>query len=125
MPATVPYRQALAIDLDGVLHRYSKGWHTKDIYDPPMDGAADALDKLAPHYNLYILTARPAEQTIEWCRKQFPNHRFELIPRDTTLVWWDRSDVIGVSNLKLPALAYIDDRAVRFTNWTDILNRYV
>ncbi len=26
---------------------------------------------------------------------------------------------------KLPALAYIDDRAVRFTNWGDIRKRYI
>jgi len=28
--------------------------------------------------------------------------------------------VDAVSNLKPPAIAYIDDRGIRFTNWADI-----
>ena len=27
-----------------------------------------------------------------------------------------------VTNVKIPAFMYIDDRAIRFTNWSDIVN---
>jgi hypothetical protein len=32
---------------------------------------------------------------------------------------------IAVSNRKLPAVAYIDDRAIHFTNWNDVLKSNV
>jgi len=32
---------------------------------------------------------------------------------------------IQVTNTKLSARAYIDDRAIRFTNWRDILSYFI
>jgi hypothetical protein len=119
----LPRRLTLAVDFDGVIHRYSKGWHTKDIYDPPMDGAFDALEELFQHYNIFIFTARPSDTVVAWCNEQCGklgiDLKFELIGPE---VWeWNSDKIVGVTNRKLPALAYIDDRAVRFTNWQDML----
>lgn len=113
--------KSIAIDFDGVVHQYSRGWHTKDIYDPPMEGAEDALRTLSNAFGVFILTARPAKDVIMWCRVQF-SLRFQLIgPR---ISYWDRIGVIGVTNRKLPALAYVDDRALRFTTWRDAVNYF-
>lgn len=117
-----PAELSIAVDFDGVIHSYSRGWHTKDIYDPPMPGAERALGSLIQAYGVFILTARPADEVLVWCETEFPLLRFQLIPEDVR--YWDRRGVIGVTNRKLPALAYIDDRAIRFTNWQDVLNYF-
>jgi hypothetical protein len=39
--------KSVSFDFDGVIHQYSKGWYTKDIYDPPMAGAYEALIDLS------------------------------------------------------------------------------
>jgi hypothetical protein len=122
-PSTVQRAEkSIAVDFDGVIHRYSKGWHTKDIYDPPMEGAHEALRDLSAAYGVFILTARPAHDVISWCRKRFPDLKFRLIGSRVT--YWDHLGVIGVTNRKLPALAYVDDRALRFTTWVDVKNYF-
>ncbi len=40
----------IAVDFDGVIHRYSKGWHDGTIYDPPMDGCYDAMNQLKERF---------------------------------------------------------------------------
>lgn len=117
-----PADRSIALDFDGVLHQYSLGWHTKDIYDPPMPGAHRALKELSEAYGVFILTARPADEVIVWCREEFKDLRFELIPDHVR--YWNTMGVIGVTNRKLPALAYVDDRAIRFTNWVDVVNYF-
>ncbi len=111
---------SIAVDFDGVIHAYSRGWHTKNIYDPPMPGAHQALKALTAAYGVFIFSARSAEDILPWCREHFPDLRFQLIGPKVT--YWARKGVIGITNRKLPALMYIDDRAVRFTNWTDMVN---
>lgn len=110
-------KKTIAIDFDGVIHRYSKGW-LKDgpsIYDPPVDGAFQAIEKLRNKgYEIVIFTARPESQHIEileWCVEQAETYGLVF-------------DDIAVTNIKPRAAVYIDDRAIRFTNWKDILNYF-
>jgi 5'(3')-deoxyribonucleotidase len=97
----------ICIDFDGVIHKYSKGWQGGKIYDDPMPGAKEALEKLQKEYELVIFTTRKETSDVSmWMAKNgLPN--------------------LAVTNEKLPAIAYIDDRAVRFTNWEDISKLYV
>lgn len=111
-------RKPLSIDFDGVIHRFGRGYCQPDIYDEPMPGAHETLKRLLAEYALHILSARDAREVIKWCRVKFPDIKFTLIPR--TAQDWQVKGVIGVTNTKLPAIAYIDDRGVRFTNWSDI-----
>lgn len=114
--------RSIAIDFDKPIHAYSRNWWTKDIYDPPTEGAHDALRTLSAAYGVFILSARPAKDILPWCRKQFPDLKFRLI--GPKVAYWDRKGVIGITNRKLPALAYIDDRAIRFSNWQDLQNYF-
>lgn len=121
--ATIQHAErSIAVDFDGVIHQYSRGWHTKDIYDPPMAGAFEGLKALSAAYGVFILSARPVDEILPWCRKHFANLRFCRIGPKVT--YWNRRGVIGVTNRKLPALAYIDDRGIRFSNWTDMVNYF-
>jgi hypothetical protein len=49
----------IAIDFDGVIHGYSKGWNGGAIYDPPVPGVKEALDALkAEGHYLMIFSTR-------------------------------------------------------------------
>ncbi len=54
-----PRRRTLAVDFDGVLHRYSRGWQGGAIYDGPVDCALDSLQALqSAGFRLVVFTAR-------------------------------------------------------------------
>ena len=97
----------IAVDFDGVLcERY--GIPTRgNFYDsPPTEDAVEAIKLLKKlGYELYIFTNRdPKEYPLmkKWLKEQgFPSLRITNIKE------------IGTST-------YIDDRAIRFTNWQDI-----
>lgn len=98
--------RTIAIDFDGVIHLYSKGWQDGSIYDPPVEGAIDAIKTLMDKgYKVVVFTARPNLVDIQ---------EFFL---DNGI-----SGLMEVTNKKPIASVYIDDRAIRFTNWKDMLN---
>lgn len=118
MPAA-EHTPTVAVDFDGVVHAYSRGWADGTIYDPPVDGAFDAIRQLQATYAVFIHTARDPFQVAVWLRglglaaiadsdggrPQFWNNRATLL----------------VTSRKLPAVAYVDDRAVRFVDWPSTL----
>lgn len=95
--------KTICVDFDGVIHKYSGGWRDGDIYDPPMDGAREKINLLMDRgFKVVVLTARTDFVAVRiWLKSYgFPD--------------------LEVTNVKPPAIAYIDDRAIRFTNWDDI-----
>src|SRR5258708_2390703 len=100
-------KKILAVDFDGVIHKYSHGWMDGSCYDEPMEGALEMIQKLMEAgYQIVVFTARqPQGDVKDWLEKyNFP--------------------VMDITNEKPMALAYIDDRAIRFTNWRDIGNYF-
>jgi hypothetical protein len=110
----------IAVDFDGVIHAYSKGWHDGTIYDEPVPGAVVALTKLMDDYAVYVHTTRNAVEVAAWLVKWTGlDVRVDYILDGPT--FWSEQDKLLVSNRKLPAVAYIDDRAIHFTDWTEAL----
>jgi len=99
--------KTIAVDFDGVIHKYSKAYHDGTIYDPPIEGTADAIRLLKKKgYKVVCFTAREDVQAImDWMKLY-------------------NIDVDEVTNIKPRAVVYIDDRAIRFTNWRDMLNYF-
>jgi hypothetical protein len=62
--------KTIAIDFDGVIHQYSKGWQDGTIYDPPVPGAFDAIRRLMAHNSVSLLTSRDARQVAVWMKAQ-------------------------------------------------------
>lgn len=109
----------IGCDFDGVVHAYSRGWQDGTIYDEPMPGAFDGLIELMQYYSVFIHTTRDEEQTMRWL-----SARKMLAITDEQAgrpQFWDKRGVLLVSNRKLPAVAYIDDRGIRFENWEQAL----
>jgi hypothetical protein len=109
----------VAVDFDGVIHAYSKGWHDGTIYDEPVPGALDAIESLMERYAVAIFTTRDTEQVKDWLL----GHGFDDIWTD--LAWeppfWNEAGSLLVTNRKPAAIAYIDDRGIRFESWNQAL----
>jgi len=106
----------IGIDFDGVIHKYSMGWKDGSIYDDAIDGALETILKLSSKYEVYIFTTRAREELNQigmikdWLTNQAGAK--ELDP----MFFMN----LIITDKKLPAIAYIDDRGIRFTNWMDI-----
>ena len=93
----------IVLDFDGVIHKCGKGHFDGTIYDLPIDGSLQKINQLINlGYEIIICTARE-----------------ELDPIRAWLKKWEFPD-LKVTNIKPRARWYVDDRAIRFTNWEDI-----
>ena len=92
-------RKTLCIDFDGVIHAYSKGWQGGEIYDDLVPGTLEALRRLHVKYKLVCCTSR---HNLDDVREYLLKHRILHLFEDVT-------------NRKPAAVAYIDDRAIKFT----------
>ena len=105
----------VGIDFDGVIHKCSKGFYDGTVYDPPIDGAKEALKTLSEKYVIVVYSAK--------ARSDRP-----LVNGKTgvELIWdWLRAHemdtyVKEVTAEKPRAVFYVDDKAVRFNgNWSE------
>lgn len=112
--------QTVAVDFDGVLHSYERGWADGAIYGDWKPGAVAALSQLMQQYAVFVHTTRDAKQVARWI-EQKSGYAFECTTRVPRSGFWNEQGVVLVTDRKLAAIAYIDDRAVRFTNWPDAL----
>ncbi len=126
--------RTIAIDFDGVIHAYSKGWQRGECYDSPVTGVFHAIQELMnKDYSVFIFSTRKAKQIKKWMKEwaydsdyivngmggdpndySYPKFNFtvEIIPFYKK--FWNKKNVVGITKRKLPALCYIDDRAIRF-----------
>jgi 5'(3')-deoxyribonucleotidase len=106
----------IAIDFDGVIHDFSKGWHDGTCYGTPLPGSLYAIKELSKNYNIIIFTA-----------KVKPDRPLVLGKTGTQLVtkWLKDYNVLQYINEitceKPRAQIYIDDKGYRFENWKDTL----
>lgn len=109
----------LAIDFDGVVHTFDKGWHDGTCYGDPIEGSLEAIKELSKRWRLVLFTAkvkpdRPLvdgkcgyELVDEWLRKHGVRDLF-----------------VEITHEKPRADHYIDDKAVEFTgDWKSVLRR--
>ena len=108
----------LAIDFDGVVHTFDKGWHDGTCYGEPIEGALDAIKSLSSDWNIIIFSAkvRPDRPLVNG------KTGYELVDE-----WLQkhgvRKYVAEITHEKPRAKFYIDDKAIEFkNNWNEILN---
>jgi hypothetical protein len=120
-----PHPKTVAVDFDGVIHAYSRGWADGSIYDDPIPGALDAIRNLmAAGVAVFVHTTRNPQHVAGWLRvRDIPALSLREMAADGEEVgeFWNRTDLVLVSNRKLPAVAYIDDRGIRFEDWEQAL----
>ena len=105
----------LSVDFDGVVHKCSKGYHDGTIYDDPVEGVHDALRSLSEKYTIIIHTCKARKD------RGLVNGKtgIELVWK-----WLEKHNlaqyVSKVSAEKPRAVAYIDDKGIRFESWDRI-----
>ena len=96
-------KKTICVDFDGVLNEYD-GYEEEDLGEP-LTGSKEFIKELRKKYKVVILTSRQKEQVIGWLNNNgFPSMK--------------------VTNRKVPAVAYIDDRAIQFNgNYKKVISR--
>ena len=106
----------LAIDFDGVIHNYDKGYHDGTCYGDPIEGSLEAIRNLSKDYNIVIFTAKakPSRPLVNG------KTGVELVQE-----WLEKHDVMQyvaeITAEKPRSQIYIDDKGYHFQNWEDTL----
>lgn len=88
-------KPTICVDFDGVLNNYDH--YDENDLSTPRQGAKEFLETLSKNHKVVILTARNFAKVLNWLQE------------------YDLSKyVYDVTNIKPPAMAYIDDRAIPF-----------
>lgn len=108
--------KTVAIDFDGVIHKYSEGWKDGSAYDVPMDDTRASIELLIKSgYRVVIFSTRDPIQIQAWFETHLPEFRTAIMePHER---FWNNEGIIGITRHKPVAFAYIDDRAIRFHTW--------
>ena len=107
----------VAIDFDGVIHDFDKGWHDGTCYGEPLPGSIEAIKNLSKKYNIIIFTAKAKKN------RPLVNGKtgVELVKE-----WLEKYDLLDyvneITSEKPRAKIYIDDNGYRFENWEKTLN---
>ena len=109
-------KNVIAVDFDGVIHKSSKGFHDGTIYDEPVDDVKKGLEYLSKSYKLVVYTC-----------KANPDRPLIDGKTGTELIWewmekYDLSKYVSdIVHGKPNAKYYIDDKAICFIDWNQIL----
>lgn len=135
---------SVGFDFDGVIHTYEKGWDDGTIYGDHVEGIFELIAEIQQHHAVFIYSVRDSVQIAYWLCFQHKGLRtvtengnrsgFSTVWEwdeglmDNrpgvrgheeylgTVKFWNDHERIFVTDRKLPAMAYVDDRAVRFIN---------
>ena len=115
-------RRRVMIDLDGTIHKYSKGYADGSIYDDPFKGAREVIDYLKKQgYEIVIFTTRASKQNAE---EMGNNNYLEQIKKVEEWLQKNKIYFDKITAEKLAADFYIDDKAIHIPNgdWKVVLN---
>ena len=103
-------KKIIVLDFDGVIHSYKNPWRGANIIpDPPVEGAAEAIDNIRQHYMVYVYSAR--------CHQ----------PGGVEAIqdWLDEWEIEVDKVVKIKptgASLFIDDRGLRFEgDWNEVI----
>ena len=106
----------IAIDFDGVIHNFNKGFHDGTCYGDPIKGSLDAIRELSKKFNIIIFTAKakPSRPLVQG--KTGTEHVIEWLTKHNVMQY-----ISEVTSEKPRSQIYIDDKGYRFENWKDTM----
>ena len=111
--------ETLAIDFDGVIHNYDKGFHDGTCYGEPLSGALEAVKNLSSKYKIVIYTAKARPDRPLVNGKTGIEHVQEWLEKYEIMKY-----VHEITAIKPRALIYIDDNCYKFNNWAETLDYF-
>ena len=107
----------VAIDFDGVIHNFDKGWHDGTCYGEPLPGSINAIKSLSKKYNIIIFTAKAKKN------RPLVNGKTGVELVKEWLEKYGLTDFVSeITSEKPRAKIYIDDNGYRFESWEKTLN---
>jgi hypothetical protein len=111
-------KPVLALDFDGVIHSYEKGWQDGAIYGGVTEGFFDWAAKAKQHFRLMIYSSRSGShkerQPMEdWLHVQLQGWKWDCEAKGDVIPDLSFFD-FEFPDRKPPAFLTIDDRAVCF-----------
>lgn len=114
---TLEESKVIAIDFDGVIHSFENGFGDGTVYGTLIEGASDAIIELSTKYDIVIYTAKAKPD------RPLVNGKtgIELVSE-----WLNKHNLLqyikNITSEKPRAICYIDDKGIRFENWSQTLN---
>ncbi len=102
----------IGVDFDGVIHRNSKGFYDGTVYDDPIEGSLDAIKKLSEKYTVVVFSAKARKDRMLINGKTGVQLIEEWLEKYGFMKY-----VKEVTSEKPRAVAYIDDKAIKFFDW--------
>ena len=97
-----------------MIHKYSKGWQDGSIYDEVNVDVLDIINTLMMNnIPCIIMSTRDPQQIKDWWNEQGFDIKTKVL--DFNTVFYNDCDYLGITNRKIAAQLYIDDRAYRYT----------
>ena len=117
-------KKTIVFDFDGVIHKGYKGWKDGSIYGQIDYDLLWYIKDLMKNYYIVISTNRPAEQIVDFLNKDGNNPLdFEVFKKDMNgNMYWNKDNVVGVTNEKAVGILYIDDRGYRYKGLVDLID---
>ncbi len=114
-------KKTIVFDFDGVIHKEYNGWKDGSIYGKIDFALLSYIKELMKDYYIVISSNRPATQIVDYMTKLDCGIQFELFKKDLkNNMYWNKDNVIGVTNEKAIGILYIDDRGFRYNNLEEL-----
>jgi len=110
-------KKTIVFDFDGVIHKGYKGWKDGSIYGEIDFELLNYMKDLMNNYYVVISSNRPAAQIADYLTDLDIGIEFEVFKKDLDKnMYWNKENVIGITNEKAVGILYIDDRGYRYSN---------
>lgn len=114
-------KKTIVFDFDGVIHKGYNGWKDGSIYGEIDIEILKYIKELMNNYYVVISSNRPAIQIVEYLTDLDTGIEFEVFKKDLNEnMYWNKDNVVGVTNEKAVGILYIDDRGYRYNNLEDL-----
>lgn len=118
-------KKTIVFDFDGVIHTGYTGWKDGSIYGNIDIELIKYIKLLMKDYYIVISSNRPARQIVKHLNKLNLGIIFEVFKKDLNdNMYWNKDNVVGVTNEKPVGILYIDDRGYRYDS-LDNLKKFI